>query len=185
MGDGEMSEKKTPTDDNHEFEFYDETRTESKKLRNKYGDEFKLVTIKDFTPWESPSDIKEKDPIRKPRKDAKWNVPPEAYQLIYDFLPEFDRIWNAIRALPGSLKDSTDKGIKWAAIQCFDNFSDWKYLTGELLKKPYVWDWRSGHERSDFRGKLLETLFGQHLPAFQPGYRTLEEIARSFKTDQI
>ena len=90
----EMSEKKEPTY-KPEFDFYgtEQFKAEIKKFRNKNGDEFKLVTEK----GPLPSHLQERKP------PCRINIPPEVYQFIYDFMPEFERIWEAVKTLPGTL----------------------------------------------------------------------------------
>jgi hypothetical protein len=182
-------------------------------IHDEHGNEFEIeetdkLQIVELSQWDPDSKITEIDPIKKPkRKDSIVYFPPEGYQLIYDFLPEFKKIWNAIGALPGAFKDLNHnvENMKWATLQCFESHSDWKYLTKELLKNSYVWTWRGGHERPDFRGKLLVKIFELYLPSlidewnkkrqeegqsklnikktFIPGHIRLEKIAKELETD--
>ena len=135
------------------------------------GDKLKLVVES----GQRPSFLKE--------IELKPYPSPEALQLIYDVLPEFKRIWNAVKALPGSVSSNRMKYQKEAALMCYDAHSDWKYISRQALASPVPWKgWRGGQEKGTFRGKLLQEIICVKLPDLPDySYRVLAEIAKEFE----
>ncbi len=132
------------------------------------GTKFKLVSETGKLPYP----YKERKPPR--------SLPPEAYQLIYDFLPEFERLWKAIKTA-GSVTRLTKEQKKQAALLCFNAHSDWKLLSRRTLDRP-VWKWREGQEKGDFRGKLLKQIFdSKFLDSPSYGEKLFENIAKDFE----
>ena len=147
-------------------------KVEEKIIIGPKGDKLKLVVES----GQLPSFLK--------RRKIQRSPPPEVFQLIYDVQPEFKRIWNAVKALPGSVSRNILKQQKEAALTCFDAHSDWKHIPRRALESPHPWKgWRGGHEKETFRGKLLQEILAVHfsdLPDY--GCGVLEKIAKGFET---
>lgn len=149
-------------------------KIEENEIYGPKGDRIKVTVARGKLPYF----LKE----RKPPRDLS----PEVYQFIYDFLPEFDRIWKAVKALPGSLSRNERKNQKQAALQCFDTHKRprWRCVTRTALESGAPWlKWREGEEKGDFRGKLLQKLVYEHfwdLPIY--GWELLEKVAGELET---
>lgn len=148
---------------------------EVEKFYSSKGDEFKFVIEK----GRRPSWLKEK---------FQRSLPAEAYEFILNFLPEFEKIWKAVKTL-GSVSSTSTEQQRQAALTCFDAHPDWKYLNRKSLKARYPWQWRGGHEKGDFRGRLLQELFDDRFPELpQYGAKTFDDVARKiirdFETDK-
>jgi hypothetical protein len=144
---------------------------EEEEFTGPKGDRFKIVIEKGKLPY-----------WLKERKIPR-SLPPEAIQLVYDFLPEFKRLWNAILAV-GPVTQLTKEQKINVALLCFDKHSDWKLLSRWILEKCPVWKWRGGQERNDFRGKLLKQIFDSKFPdAPNYGEKMFEKIAKDLEAD--
>ena len=145
---------------------------EEQKFLGPKGDRIKWVVEK----GERPSFLKERKIPRSPSADV--------HQFIHDFLPEFIKIWQAIKVL-GSIPSKIREDQKKAALECFCRNKHWNWITEEALKSISPWlGWRDKREKEDFRGRLLQVLIEKRFPKLRGyGAEMLEKIARGFESD--
>jgi len=138
-----------------------------RKFKSPKGDKFKLTIEKGKRPYH----LERKPPL----KDIKFPryLSTKAMEFIFNFLPEFEIIWNAIKAsevpVIGTSIDGRNKAVidsrKEAVLSSFDHNHDWECLDRRTLetRRPYT-NWRERHEKEDFRGKLLYEFFDVRFP---------------------
>ncbi len=119
---------------------------------------------------------------------SRFYLTSEAYQAIMDALPEIERLWKAVLALPNPIYARKKDEWKAAALECYRAHSDWKLISKRMLTPKIFWNRISrNQERRDFFGGLLKEVLAEHVPGLKREFdaEILYEVAKELKNLRI